>query len=67
MLPSLLRFSEILERVCAKPVGDEEPYRPIIIELEDDGGADTLNRLIELMVCCWGMLFHVNLVTIEFI
>jgi hypothetical protein len=40
--------------VRTKPKSDEdEPYRPKIVEIEDEAQDETVNRLIELMVCCW--------------
>lgn len=44
---------EILEKVREKPNGEEDLYRPIIVDLEDDVQNETLNRLIDLMICCW--------------
>lgn len=44
---------EILENVRAKPKSEDDLYRPIIIEFEEDAQNETLNRLLDLMMCCW--------------
>lgn len=44
---------EILENVRAKPKNEDELYRPIIVDIEEEGQSETLNRLIDLMICCW--------------
>ncbi|KAI6182296.1 Guanylate cyclase [Aphelenchoides bicaudatus] len=45
---------QILENVKAKPKSEEDLYRPIIVEPNDETqNEENLNRLTDLMVCCW--------------